>query len=48
MSVITAEEYDRCYFLVHRAYAHFFDDIDNIYEKPKYKLPQIPLSTSGV
>ena len=34
--VITAEEYDRCYFLVHRAYAHFFDDIDNIYEKPKF------------
>ena len=34
--VITAEEYDRCYFLVHRAYAHFFGDIDNIYEKPKF------------
>ena len=34
--VITAEEYDRCYFLVHRAYAHFFDNIDDIYEKPKF------------
>ena len=34
--VITAEEYDRCYFLVHRAYAHFFGDMDNKYEKPKY------------
>ena len=34
--VITAEEYDRCYFLVHRAYAHFFGDIDNKFEKPKY------------
>ena len=28
--VITAEEYDRWYFLVHRAYAHFFDNIDDI------------------
>ena len=34
--VITAEEYDRCYFLVHRAYAHFFGDMDNKYEKPKF------------
>ena len=34
--VITAEEYDRCYFLVHRAYAHFFGDMDDKYEKPKY------------
>ena len=34
--VITAEEYDRCYFLVHRAYSHFFDNIDDIYEKPKF------------
>ena len=24
--VITAEEYDKCYFLIHRAYAHFFGD----------------------
>ena len=34
--VITAEEYDRCYFIVHRAYSHFFSDIDNKYEKPKF------------
>ena len=34
--VITAEEYDKCYFLVHRAYAYFFGDIDNKYEKPKF------------
>ena len=34
--VITAEEYDRCYFLVHRAYSHFFGDINDKYEKPKY------------
>ena len=35
--VITAEEYDRCYFLVHRAYSHFFGDINDKNEKPKYK-----------
>ena len=34
--IITAEEYDKCYFLVHRAYAHFFCDMDNKYEKPKF------------
>ena len=34
--VITAEEYDRWYFLVHRAYAHFFDNINDINEKPKF------------
>ena len=27
--VITAYEYDKCYFLVHRAYSHFFGDINN-------------------
>ena len=27
--VISAYEYDKCYFLVHRAYAHFFKDINN-------------------
>ena len=26
--VISAYEYDNCYFLVHRAYAHFFWEID--------------------
>lgn len=34
--VITAEEYDRCYFLVHRAYSHFFGDMDDKHEKPKF------------
>ena len=34
--VITAEEYDRCYFLVHRAYSYFFGDMDDKYEKPKF------------
>ena len=34
--VITAAEYDRCYFIVHRAYSHFFGNIDNKYEKPKF------------
>ena len=29
--VITAEEYDKCYFLVHRAYAHFFGNFESIY-----------------
>ena len=27
--LITASEYDNCYFLIHRTYAHFFDDINN-------------------
>ena len=34
--VISSEEYDNCYFLVHRAYAHFFGDMNDKYEKPKY------------
>lgn len=35
--VITSFEYDNCYFLIHRAYAHFFGDINNKYESPKFK-----------
>jgi hypothetical protein len=35
--VISAYEYDKCYFLVHRAYAHFFGDINN---KEKVKFTQ--------
>ena len=27
--VISAYEYDKCYFLIHRAYAHFFKDIND-------------------
>ena len=32
--VITASEYDNCYFLIHRAYSHFFGDINNKNEYP--------------
>ena len=33
--LISASEYDNCYFLVHRSYAHFFDDLNNK-DKPAY------------
>ena len=29
--IITKEEYDKCYFLVHRAYSYFFGDFDSKY-----------------
>ena len=29
--VITAEEYDKCYFLVHKAYSYFFGDFESKY-----------------
>ena len=35
--VISALEYDCCYFLVHRTYAHFFGNINDIYEKVIFK-----------
>ena len=35
--VISAYEYDNCYFLVHRAYAHFFLDMNNKNLKPEFK-----------
>ena len=34
--VITSSEYDNCYFLIHRAFAHFFGDINNKYESSKF------------
>ena len=34
--VISAYEYDNCYFLIHRAYAHFFGDINNKNSKAKF------------
>ena len=34
--VITSFEYDNCYFLVHKAYSHFFGDINNKSENPKF------------
>ena len=35
--LITAKEYDKCYFLIHKAYSYFFDDINNnnYYSNPK-------------
>ena len=35
--VITSYEYDRCYFLVHKIYSHFFGDINDKYEKSMFK-----------
>ena len=35
--VISAYEYDKCYFLVHRAYAHFFGDINDKNENVVFK-----------
>ena len=35
--IITAREYDRCYFLVHKVYSHFFGNINNNFELPKFK-----------
>ena len=29
--VISASEYDNCYFLIHKAYAYFFGDINSKY-----------------
>ena len=34
--VITSKEYGHCYFLIHLAYSHFFGDINNIREKPRF------------
>ncbi len=34
--VITASEYDKCYFLIHRAYAYFFGNMDDKSESPKF------------
>ena len=34
--VISAYEYDNCYFLIHRAYAHFFGDMNNKNSKPEF------------
>ena len=35
--LISALEYDRCYFLVHKVYSHFFGDINNKYEESKFR-----------
>ena len=36
--VISAIEYDKCYFLIHRAYSHFFGKIKDINEKPVFQV----------
>lgn len=35
--VISATEYDKCFFLVHRAYSHFFHKINDNKEKPMFR-----------
>ena len=35
--VITAYEYDKCYFLIHRAYAHFFGDMKDKKSQPVFE-----------
>jgi hypothetical protein len=35
--LISAREYDRCYFLVHKIYSQFFGDMNNKFELPKFK-----------
>ena len=35
--VISTYEYDKCYFLIHRTFAHFFGDINNKEENPIFK-----------
>jgi len=34
--VISSSEYDKCYFLIHKSYSHFFGDINNINVKPEF------------
>ena len=35
--LISAYEYDNCYFIVHKVYSHFFGDINNKIEEPMFK-----------
>ena len=51
--VISAYEYDRCYFLVHRAYAYFFGDINNknenvIFKKSYFKIVKDYINKSEI
>ena len=34
--LITSYEYDNCYFLIHKSYSHFFGNINDKYESPKF------------
>ena len=36
MPVISAIEYNICYFLIHRAYAHFFGDMNKLNSKAEF------------
>jgi hypothetical protein len=35
--LISSYEYDRCYYLVHKVYSHFFGDMNNKNEQPMFK-----------
>ena len=35
--IVSAYEYDNCYFLIHRAYSYFFKDINNIQERATFQ-----------
>ena len=50
--VISAYEYDNCYFLIHRAYAHFFGDINDkknvIFTKSSFNKIQDYINSSDI
>ena len=50
--VISAYEYDKCYFLVHRAYAHFFENMNDKNEikftKSKFKIIEEYINNSNL
>ena len=46
--VISAYEYDKCYFLVHRAYAHFFRNDNAIFKKSYFKKIKEYINNSDV
>ena len=46
--VISSTEYDKCFFLVHRAYSHFFGNIKDKKERPKFKIKNYCKIISGL
>ncbi len=51
--VISAYEYDKCYFLIHRAYAHFFEDMndkskDVTFSEAKFKIIKEYINNSKI
>ena len=50
--VISAFEYDNCYFLIHRAYAHFFGDMNSkdnvIFKKTQYNKVEHSINNSSI